>query len=126
MIRRIGEVRAAYRDALDDDLNLPQGVGLFFELVREANTALDEMKVGEGGRKALLAFIEEVDGHLDVMGGEETALAEEVERMIAEREAARRAKDFASADRIRDELKHRGIALEDSRDGVRWRRMVRG
>jgi cysteinyl-tRNA synthetase len=126
MIRRIGEVRAAYREALDDDLNLPQGVGLFFELVREANTALDEMRVGEEGRKALLALIQEVDGHLDVMGGEEPGLAAEVERLIADREAARRAKDFASADRIRDELKQRGIALEDSRDGVRWRRVVRG
>jgi cysteinyl-tRNA synthetase len=125
MIRRIGEVRAAYREALDDDLNLPQGVGLFFELVREANTALDEMRVGEEGRNALLALIDEVDRHLDVMGGEEPGLAEEVERLIAERETARRSKDFASADRIRDELKQRGIALEDSRDGVRWRR-VRG
>ncbi len=125
MIRRIGEVRAAYREALDDDLNLPQGVGLFFELVREANTALDEMRVGEEGRNALLALIDEVDRHLDVMGGEEPGLAEEVERLIAERETARRSKDFASADRIRDELKQRGIALEDSRDGVRWRRVRR-
>ncbi|HEV3102749.1 MAG TPA: cysteine--tRNA ligase [Candidatus Dormibacteraeota bacterium] len=125
MIRRIDEVRAAYREALDDDLNLPQGVGLFFELVREANTALDEMRVGEEGRNALLALIDEVDRHLDVMGGEEPGLADEVERLIAERETARRSKDFANADRIRDELKQRGIALEDSRDGVRWRR-VRG
>jgi cysteinyl-tRNA synthetase len=125
MIRRIDEVRAAYREALDDDLNLPQGVGLFFELVREANTALDEMRVGAEGRNALLALIDEVDRHLDVMGGEEPGLADEVERLIAERETARRSKDFANADRIRDELKQRGIALEDSRDGVRWRR-VRG
>ena len=124
LIGRVQQVRAAYRAALDDDLNLPQGIGVVFELIREANAALDEMKVGVGGRAALLGLLEEVDGHLDVMGGEEPGLADEVERLIAEREAARAAKDFASADRIREELKERGIALEDSRDGVRWRRVT--
>jgi len=126
LVNRIAEIRAAYRDALDDDLNLPQGIGLVFELVREANAALDNNRVGIEGRGALLGLIEEVDAHLDVMGGEEPGLADEVERLIAEREAARQAKDFARADRIRDELKQRGIALEDSRDGVRWRRVPPG
>ncbi len=102
-----------------------QGVGLVFELIREANAALDENKVGEKGRSALLGLISEVDGHLDVLGGEEPGLADEVERLIAEREAARAAKDFARSDRIREELKQRGIALEDSREGVRWRRVPR-
>jgi cysteinyl-tRNA synthetase len=124
LIGRVHQVRAAYRAALDDDLNLPQGIGVVFELIREANAALDEMKVGAGGRAALLGLLEEVDGHLDVMGGEEPGLADEVERLIAEREAARAAKDFARADRIREELRERGIALEDSRDGVRWRRVT--
>jgi cysteinyl-tRNA synthetase len=124
LIARVQQVRAAYRAALDDDLNLPQGIGVVFELIREANAALDEMKVGAGGRAALLGLLEEVDGHLDVMGGDEPGLADEVERLIAAREAARTAKDFARADRIRDELRERGIALEDSRDGVRWRRVT--
>ncbi len=123
LIGRVRQVRAAYRAALDDDLNLPQAVGVVFELIREANAALDEMKVGAPGRAALLGLLEEVDGHLDVMGGEEPGLADEVERLIAEREAARAAKDFARADRIREDLRERGIALEDSRDGVRWRRV---
>jgi cysteinyl-tRNA synthetase len=123
LLGRIAQVRTAYREALDDDLNLPQGVGHIFELVREANTLLDEKKVGEDGRRALLGLIEEIDGHLDVIGADEPGLAEEVERLISEREDARQAKDFARADQIREELKHRGIALEDSRDGVRWRRV---
>ncbi len=124
LIARIAEVRAAYRGALDDDLNLPQGIGVVFELVREANAALDENRVGAGARGALLGLLEDVDGHLDVMGGEEPGLADEVERLIAEREAARAAKDFDRADRIREALRERGIALEDSRDGVRWRRVT--
>ena len=123
LIDRIGQVRAGYREALEDDLNLPQGVGLVFELVREANAAMDDAKVGEAARRALLELIDDVDAHLDVMGGDEPGLAEEVERLIAEREAARRAKDFGRADRIRQDLRQKGIALEDSRDGVRWRRV---
>jgi cysteinyl-tRNA synthetase len=124
LMSRIAEVRVAYREALDDDLNLPQGVGHVFELVREANAAMDDMRVGVHGRRALLELVEEVDRHLDVLGGEEPGLAEEVERLIAEREAARKAKDFIRADLIREELRERGIALEDSRDGVRWRRVT--
>ena len=123
LLRRIGEVRAGYREALDDDLNLPQGIGLLFELLREANAALDAERVGERGRQALLQLIDDVDAHLDVVRADEPGLAEEVERLIADREAARKARDFGSADRIREELRQRGIALEDSKDGVRWRRV---
>jgi len=120
---KIAAVRGGYREALDDDLNLPLGVGLFFDLVREANAALDAGRVGPANKEALVALIDDVDAHLDVMRAEEPGLADEVERLIAERESARKAKDFARADRIRDDLKQRGIALEDSKDGVRWRRV---
>ena len=123
LVQKIDGVRAGYKEALDDDLNLPQGIGLVFEMVREANAALDEGKVGKGGHAALLALMDEVDAHLDVIGADEPGLAEEVERLIAEREAARAARDFARADRLRDELRERGIALEDSKEGVRWKRV---
>jgi cysteinyl-tRNA synthetase len=123
LLRRIAEVRSAYREALDDDLNLPQGMGLVFELVREANAALDTGRVDANAREALLAFISEFDAHLDVVRAEEPGLADEVERLISEREAARKARDFARSDQIRDELRQKGIALEDSKDGVRWRRV---
>jgi len=123
LLRRIGEVRAAYREALDDDLNLPQGVGLVFELLREANSGLDYGRVGERSRSELLALIGDVDAHLDVIRADEPGLADEVERLIADREAARAARDFGRADQIRDELRQRGIALEDSKEGVRWKRV---
>jgi cysteinyl-tRNA synthetase len=126
LVQRIAAVRAGYKAAVDDDLNLPLGIGLVFELIREANAALDAGKVARGGQAALLALMEEVDAHLDVIGADEPGLAEEVERLIAEREVARAGRDFARADRLRDELRERGIALEDSKEGVRWKRVSVG
>ena len=98
-------------------------MGLVFELIREANAALDAERVGPQNKLLLQALLSDVDAHLDVLGAEEPGLADEVERLIAEREEARKARDFARADRIRDDLKQRGIALEDSKDGVRWKRI---
>ncbi|TMF78439.1 MAG: cysteine--tRNA ligase [Chloroflexi bacterium] len=126
LAQRTAEVRIAYREALDDDLNLPQGVGLVFDHIREANAALDAGRVGPSNKASLLELIDDLDAHLDVIRVEEPGLAEEVERLIAEREEARRVRDFDHADRIRDDLRSRGIALEDSRDGVRWRRISPG
>jgi cysteinyl-tRNA synthetase len=126
LVERTAEVRASYREALDDDLNLPFGLGLVFDHIREANAALDAERVGELNKASLLGLLDDVDAHLDVIRAEEPGLAEEVERLIAEREDARRARDFARADRIRDDLRGRGIALEDSKDGVRWRRVTPG
>jgi cysteinyl-tRNA synthetase len=126
LVSRAAEVRGAYREALDDDLNLPQGMGQVFELVREANAALDDGRVGEHARAELLEMLEDVDAHLDVIGAQEPGLADEVERLIAQREEARKSRDFGHADQIREDLRRRGIALEDSKDGVRWRRVPPG
>ncbi len=123
LAQRTAAVRDAYREALDDDLNLPLGIGLVFDHLREANAAIDAGRLGPLNRSALLALMDDVDAHLDVVRVEEPGLAAEVERLIAERESARKARDFARADRIREDLRARGIALEDSRDGVRWRRV---
>ena len=124
LIERVRATRTAYRDALDDDLNLPQGMGAVFELVREVNAALDEGRVGTETEEEWVALLADVDTHLDVLNVDESDLAEEVEKLIAEREAARVARDFATSDRIRQELRDRGIALEDSKDGVRWKRVT--
>jgi cysteinyl-tRNA synthetase len=121
LFQDVQDGRDAYRAALDDDLNLPEGLGRVFELVREANAALDAGRVGAAGREALLGLLADVDAHLDVLREEEVSLDAAVQRLIAEREQARRARDFATADRIRDELRDRGIQLEDSREGVRWK-----
>lgn len=113
-----------YREALDDDLNLARGLGQLMELVREANAALDAGAVGGAGREAVTAALTAADEHLDVLASEPDRLDERIERRIAEREDARRRHDFGAADRIRDELRSKGILLEDTPGGVRWRRVV--
>jgi cysteinyl-tRNA synthetase len=122
LVASLGRARDAYRAALDDDLNLPQGVGFLFDAVREGNAAIDRGAAGPAARAAMRALLDDADSHLDVLCGGEIELETKVERLIAEREAARAGGDFARADAIREELKARGILLEDSREGVRWRK----
>jgi cysteinyl-tRNA synthetase len=119
------DAREAYRAALDDDLNLPAGLGRVFELLRSANSAIDSGRVGTAGRQALAELLADVDYHLDVLEVQERALDAESQRRIEDREAARRARDFATADRIRDELRERGIVVEDTAAGPRGRRVNR-
>ena len=121
-VQVVDVARHDYRAALDDDLNLPQAVGHLFEAVREGNSALDRGGVGAAGLAALRGLLADADVHLDILAGGEIILEEEVERLIAEREAARARRDFPGADEIRAQLKERGIVLEDGKDGLRWRR----
>jgi cysteinyl-tRNA synthetase len=95
-------------------------------LVRRANAALDAGRVGSGGREALLALLTEVDAHLDVLKGEDGVPDPEVERLVREREDARSARDFALADRIREQLRERWVEVEDTPAGPRWRSARRG
>ena len=122
LIESAAQTRALYRAALDDDLNLPRGLGYVFDFVRELNTALDAGAVSANAVASALGVLADVDIHLDVLGVT-SELDAEIEELIAERETARRAKDFARSDQIREDLRRRGIALEDSKEGVRWRRL---
>jgi cysteinyl-tRNA synthetase len=121
--------RASFVEALDDDLNVSDGLAATFTMVREANLALDDAKtVSTSGLAALRLALDDFDavfGVLSLRDGEESAgsadLAEWVEKRIAARAAAREGRDFAQADAIRDELLDRGVALEDGQSGTRWK-----
>jgi len=123
LIEHAAQTRALYRDALDDDLNLPRGLGYVFDFVRDVNIALDADAVDPQGVLAAIGVLTDVDAHLDVLG-DASELDSEIEGLIAQREEARKARDFTRSDQIRADLRRRGIALEDSKDGVRWRRVA--
>lgn len=111
-----------FEDAMDDDFNTADAVAAVFDLVKYLNTNTSEESSGE----YLDALLKRLVTLTDVLGlivdKKEEMLAEDIEKMIEERQAARRAKDFAKADAIRDELLSRGIILEDTREGVKWKK----
>ncbi len=112
-----------FNTALDDDLNTADGIAAVFDLVRDINT----LAIGKGASKATVEYaIKIFDMLTDVLGlvynrKEENADAE-IDAMIEARTAARKEKNWAEADRIRDELKSMGIVLEDTTQGVKWHR----
>ena len=111
-----------YEEAMEDDFNTADAIAAIFELVKFANTKAD----GES-TEAFVTYLLDTIVHLsDVMGllvnKEAEVLDEDVERLIAERQAARKEKNFKRADEIRDELAAMGIILKDTREGVQWKR----
>ena len=112
-----------FEESMDDDFNTADALAAVFELVKFANT-----NVQEGSSKEFAGYTLEVMTKLcDVLGltleKKEEILDEEIENLIAERQAARKAKDFARADEIRGLLLDKGIELKDTREGVKWKRI---
>ena len=117
-----GKFRAKFEEVMDDDFNTADAITAVFELVKFANT-----ECGEDSSKAFVKAIsdelEELCGVLGIITeAKEVVLDSEIEELIAKRQAARKAKDFALADAIRDDLLARGIILEDTREGVKWKK----
>ena len=112
----------AFEAAMDDDFNTADAIASIFDLVKYCNTTAD----GNSSREYTEKLLSVLQKLADVMGlivnKKEEILDEDIEALIEERQAARKAKDFARADQIRDELAGKGIILEDTREGVKWKR----
>ena len=111
-----------FENAMDDDLNTADAITAIFDLVKDINLNLDESNSKEMLEKTL-ELLKKLTRVLGIMEGEREEISEDIEGLIAERNAARKNKDFAKADEIRDKLKEMGIEIEDTRSGTTWKRI---
>ena len=112
-----------FEAGMDDDLNTSVALAAIHELTREVNTALARRTLREDNKREVMAAIERFDSVLNVFGQpQREMLDEEIQKLIDERQEARHRRDFELGDEIRDQLAQRGIVLEDTKDGVRWKR----
>lgn len=110
-----------FEDAMEDDFNTADAVSAIFEIVRESNSTVKDFSADYA--KKILKVLEDLCSVLGIeTTKEEEILDEEIEKLIEERQAARKNKDFARADEIRDQLLEQGIVLKDTREGVKWSR----
>jgi cysteinyl-tRNA synthetase len=125
LAERTRTASATFDEALDDDLNTAEALGTAFEYIRDTNTAMDVGQFQAGNVTDALEFLLRFDSVFDVLrptahaGGLSDA---EVDLLIAERAAAKKSKNFGRSDEIRAELATRGVILEDTKEGVRWKR----
>jgi cysteinyl-tRNA synthetase len=137
MAERIAKAVHDFDAGLSDDLNTAMALAAVYDLVREANIAMDRGEFGQGDVAAAQEFLATFDRVFAVVADNDAAKLqalgygdssgalsdEEIEKRVADRQDARKRRDFASSDRIRNELADRGILIEDNRDGsVRWKR----
>ncbi len=118
----ITEARSAFEKAMDDDLNISGALGHLFEFIREVNVLIQDSALGKEDAASVLKFLKGIDSVLGVMRFEEEKLEEKFAELIAKRDEARKSKDYATSDKIRNQLKEQGILIEDTPDGTRWKR----
>ena len=123
-LESFGEYREKFCEAMDDDLNTADAISAVFELITAINTATRDgaSKAFAQGALDILMELCTVLGLLQQEVEEKVEIEPEIQALIDERQAARKAKNFARADEIRDQLKAEGIILEDTPQGVKWHR----
>jgi len=112
-----------FEAAMDDDFNTASALAAIHDMVREVNSTTSSSGITREGQQAVLDAIVKFDSVLGIFGEEESEMLEaDIEALIEERQEARRNRNFARSDEIRDELAAKGIILEDTTQGVRWKR----
>ena len=112
-----------FEAGMDDDLNTSVALAALHDFTRAINTKLARQSLRVDDQQSVLKALDRIDGVLNIIGEAEPAmLDEEIQKLIDERQEARHRRDFKRGDEIRDELLTRGIILEDTKGGVRWKR----
>ncbi|MBE0658868.1 MAG: cysteine--tRNA ligase [Bryobacteraceae bacterium] len=125
MSARANQAIADFDAALDDDLNTADALAAVFEYIRDANTAMDAGAFQSANKPGARALLDRFDAIFDVLKptvAESSISDEEIDSLIADRTRAKKSRDFARADQIRADLLDKGVVIEDTRDGVRWKR----
>ncbi len=120
----IDEMFTRFTETVDDDLNITGGMGVLFDFIHSMNLAIDQEEMTTADRDAVMAALKHIDSVFGFIFFEDTSAGEidstEIEKLIQERNQARKDKNFARADEIRDMLEEKGIILQDSKEGTRW------
>jgi len=119
----LDRTRSAFDAALDDDLNVSAALAAVFDLVRDANRRIAARSISTSDAGRIAALLRDLDRVLGILPTEADALEPELAVLVEARAAARAARDWARSDQLRDELTALGVAVEDTRDGQRWRRL---
>ena len=123
LLDNLKEYHFKFEEAMEDDFNTADAIATIFELVKFSNTVV----TGEASEELMKGILEEILTLSQILGLEvvkkEEILEEEIEQLIAKRQVARKEKNFAKSDEIRDLLMEKGIVLEDTREGVKWKRV---
>src|SRR3989338_5361267 len=119
----IADTRKAFDSAMDNDLGISEALAALFEFAKEINILMNENSLGKNDSEKIIGFLREIDSVIGVMKFEEESLDEEIQKLIDERNSARKNKDFKRADEIRKILSDKGIVLEDTSHGTRWKKV---
>lgn len=123
LITELDRYRERFEEAMDDDFNTADAISVIFELVKYSNTIADHQSSKEWLEK-IYGLLESLCAILGIVLEEEAVLLDEdIEKLIEQRQQARKDRNFALADEIRDRLKEKGIVLEDTREGIRFKRL---
>lgn len=119
----VESTKNVFIESMDDDLNTAKAIAAIFDMVKVVNPLVRDKQLSMKNANLVLDFLKEINQVFDFMTFEAEAIDKKVEEAIAKREQARKEKDFDLADKIRDDLKAKGIILEDTAQGVRWKRV---
>jgi cysteinyl-tRNA synthetase len=121
-----GDLLSAFEAALDDDLNMPEALASIFTFIKRANALIDAGDLGSDAAASVLDALKRINSVLGILKFKEEVLPPDLAALVERRDAARRRHDYSESDRIRDMLLARGIAIEDTPSGTKWKRAARG
>lgn len=122
IIKALEKAKKNFKKSLDDDLNTPNALSAVFGLMKVVNREIESGKADKKSVEEVVKFFDEFNRIFDVLEETNNEISEEEQKLIDQREAFRKERNFEEADRIREELKQRGLTLEDSPEGPRWKR----